>query len=183
MAFQAPLDDYDPSKNFDGPAPGKYHVCVARIDEEGGKGGEMIVDFEVLAGTPANSEGRIHREYFQKSMKAFGRIHKFAMAIGLVTAEQLEDMKRRGVQPTYDFEKDGKDKQLCIEVIEDTYNGKTRNKVNFNMWRVDDSKVSGWTFNAAMLKAGGHDAPKEKAGTNGAKTPAAADGSLLEGLV
>jgi hypothetical protein len=36
-------DDYDPEFELpDAPDPGRYHAVIVRVDEDGGKNGEMI---------------------------------------------------------------------------------------------------------------------------------------------
>ena len=176
MPFEAPIDEkYDPEKDFNGPAAGRYHVSVVEVDEDGGERGEMIVQYEVLAGSTEGQEGCIHRDYFSKTMKAMGRIHQLAMACKMVTPEQLKELKAKGQSPTYDFRRDAVGKQICVELTDEEYQGKTRVKCGFAIYAVDDKKVAAWPKNAGMLQSGGYhvEAPKEgeKAADVAAQTP------------
>lgn len=158
MAVEAMLtDDYDPDYQMpDGPAPGKYHAVVIRLEEDGGKKGEMVVDYEILAGTTKDQEGKVHRDYFQKTAKAMGRIHQLAMACGMVTAEQLKDMKARGQSPVYEFERDAIGKHIHVDLYSDEYNGQTRTKCGFGIYHISDPKCSkGWPKNTGMLAKAG----------------------------
>ncbi len=154
MAFEAPTDEFN-DDGFNEPAPGDFHMQLVAVDEDGGNKGEMICDFEVLAGSTPNQESKVHREYFQKTMKAFQRIHQLAVALGMITVDQIKELKAAGKSPTYDFPA-AVGKQLCMGVIDDVYEGKHRNKCNFQMYRVDDEKVTSWPKNAAMLAKGGY---------------------------
>ena len=182
MAFEAPIDsNYDPEKDFNGPDPGNYHVSVVDVDEDGGRNGEMIVKYEVCAGSVAGQEGLIHRDYFSKSMKAMGRIHQLAMAVGMVTADQLNELKKKGQSPTYDFVTDAVGKQLCITLFQEEYpegSKQYKTKCGFGIYAVDDPKVAAWTKNIGMLKAAGVVVPDAAA----TPTPAASD-DLLSGVV
>ena len=196
MAVEASFsDDYDPSEP-DRPTWGKYHACIIRVDEDGGKQGSMIVDFEIFAGDPSGEEGKVHRDYFHKTIKSFRRIHQLAMACGMVTPAQLKDMKSRGVNPVYDFAKDAQNKQLFFQLEKDQYEGKERAKLGFAMYHPSDPKVAKWPRNNAMLAAGGYDVttPVNSAAHSNGKTqtpaqapstPSTADAvdDLLSGVI
>jgi len=172
MAFEAPTDNFNPD-GFRFPAPGDYHVQLTHVDEDGGKQGEMICDFEVLAGTTPNQEGKSHREYFQKTMKAFQRIHTLAVALGMVTVDELKKLKAANKSPVYDFPA-AVGKQLCMGLVDDVYEGKHRTKCNFQMFAVADEKVATWPKNSAMLAKAGIVLPER---------PGAAEvGNALKGL-
>lgn len=158
MPIEAPIESGWNPDGFAGPAKGRYHVQVVNADEDGGTKSEMIIDFEVLAGTTPGQEGLRHREYFQKTVKAMSRIHTLAIALGMVTSDQIKDAQAKGASLTYDFESQV-GKQLCISLSEEEYNGKTRCKVNFEMYHVANPKVADWPKNAGMLKSGGYDVP------------------------
>lgn len=153
-------DDFDP-ESFDriGPDAGKYHMAIVGIDEDGGSRGEMIVDLEVLAGTTPKQEGRVHREYMSKTVKAMKRFHSLAIAIGFTTVEELKAMKERNERPKYDFTK-AVGKQVCYELSEEEYQGKTRVKGDFNFYHVTHPKTEKWPKNAAMLERAGIKAPQ-----------------------
>lgn len=188
MAFEAPLDPgYNPD-GFNGPAKGRYHVMLVKCDEDGGEKGEMICDFEVLAGTTQNQDGLKHREYFQKTIKAMGRIHSLAIALGMITADELKAMQARGQSPNYDFESKA-DKsngaQLCIGLEEEEYNGKVRVKANFNLFHLTNPKVADWPKNAGMLAKAGISIPAKSASGSGQSSAPAASGAgiNLAGIV
>ena len=169
MAFEAPIDNGWNPDGFNGPAAGRYHVVVAKVDEDGGEWGEMVVDFEVLAGTTPNQEGLKHREYFQKTIKAMSRIHTLAIALGMITPDELKRCQAEGRSPSYDFEAQ-KGKHLCIGITDDEYNGKVRQKVNFDLFRIDSAKVANWPKNVGMLKHAGITLPDPKSAATPAPT-------------
>lgn len=172
MPLEAPIDNFN-ADGFESAAPGDCHALLSAVDEDGGNHGEMICDFEILASTTPDQEGKSHREYFQKTIKAFQRIHTLAVALGMVTVERLKEHKAAGTNPTYDFPA-AVGRQLCIGLSDEEYNGKHRTKVNFNLYAVTDPRVASWPKNAAMLSEAGIVLPK---------TPAGADvGSALKGL-
>lgn len=144
MPIEFDTNDFDPDKvggSFDAVADGLYHVQVDALQEEGGRGGEMIVDFGVLAGTTANQEGKSHREYFSRSAKAAGRALQLACAVGLTTIEELKKLKEAGKNPVIDFTL-AVGRQLCIGIESEEYQGKTRGKVDFRIWSVDSPKAA-----------------------------------------
>lgn len=157
MAFEVPVDNFDPDK-FDQPAPGRCHMLVDHVDEDGGDKGEMIVDFEVAAHTVPGQEGKKKREYFAKTPKAFGRIHQLAIALGMISSDQLKQLKAQGKSPNYDFPAQI-GKQCHIDLQEESYEGKTSLKAGFRIYRIDDPKCAAWPKNAGMLKQAGIIAP------------------------
>jgi hypothetical protein len=174
VAFEVPIaEDYDPDfQGIDAPAAGKYHCYIARLDEDGGKKGEMVVDYEVLAGTTPNQEGKVFRDYFHKTIKAMGRIHQLAMALGLVTAEQIKDAKARGQALTYHFAETAEGKHVMLDLYEEEYQGSMKTKCGYAIYSVTDPKCSGWPKNLGMLKAAGIDVPGPSANGAAAKAPA-----------
>lgn len=171
MAFEAPVETGWNPDGFNGPAAGRYHAVVVKVDEDGGERGEMIVDFEVLAGSTPNQEGLKHREYFQKTIKAMSRIHTLAIALGMITPDELKRCQAEGRAPSYDFEAQ-KGKHLCIGITDEEYNGKMKQKVNYEMFRIDSQKVANWPKNVGMLKQAGITLPEPKPAA-----PATATGS------
>jgi len=152
MAVEFSTENYDPDKmdGFDFPEVGQYHAEVSHVDEDGGKNGEMVVDFEILAGTTANQEGKSQREYFSKTAAAEKRMLQFACATGLTTVEELKAKKEKGENPVIDFNM-ARGRQLCIGIEAETYEDKTRNKVGFRMWHVDSDKAKGIPLNKGKL--------------------------------
>lgn len=175
MAINTEFDEGWNPDRADPPAPGRYHVAIVALDENGGKRNEMVVDFEVLSGTVEGQSGRVQREYFQKTIKAMGRIHQLALACGMVTVEQLKAWKEAGTPPTYDFEGTAIGRQLMIELTEEEYEGKKRVRCGFSMFRVDDPKCASWPKNAKFLADAGIKVPDAK--------PAVDDKAMFEGVV
>lgn len=181
MAFEVPVNDFDPEK-YDTPAAGRYHLCVDDVEEDGGEKGEMIVHFEVVAGTVPNQEGKKIREYFAKSAKAFGKIHQLALALGMVSAEDLKRMKAEGRSPTYDFP--GQiGQQLHGDLQEEEYNGKKYVKIGYRLYRIDDPRCASWPKNAGMLKQAGIVVPPVPPPASNGQTPAATPEVNLAGIV
>jgi len=142
MPVEIPVDSFDPEnlQGYDNPAPGKYHLEVTRVNEEGTskKSGtpQMEVDFEILSGTPAGQEGKTTREYFTFSDKAFKRALIFACAVGLTNKEELTALKKAGKNPRIDFTA-AEGRQLCAELVLDSSpEAKGRAKIEWNMWPV-----------------------------------------------
>ena len=188
MAFEAPIDNGWNPDGFNSPAAGRYHVVVAKIDEDGGEKGEMVVDFEVVAGTTPNQEGLKHREYFQKTIKAMSRIHTLAMALGMITPDELKRCQAEGRSPSYDFEAQ-KGKHLCIGLVDDEYNGKVRQKANYELFHIASQKVANWPKNLGLLAKAGINLPAPSAApvstpANGSAKPSGAPANIdLAGVV
>ena len=144
----------DPDKlgGPDFPAPGSYHFEIEEVVEEDPQSGCMYAVCRILAGDPAEQEGKTHREYFSLTEKAMGRIFQFAMAIGLTTEEAIKAAKQGGQALDLDFESDGPGRQFCGKLVEEEYQGKTRNKLNFNIWSLDDKKAKGIPLAQDKLK-------------------------------
>ena len=144
-------DDFDPEfTGFDDPPLGRHHVLVTDVDEDGGRNGEMVVTYEILASSVENSEGVEFRDYFHKTTKAMKRIHIFAMAVGEVTAEQLKDMKARGASPQYDFSS-CKGRHICVETEQHEHEGKNHVRVGFAIFHPNHPKVEKWRKHLAFM--------------------------------
>jgi hypothetical protein len=177
MAINTAFDDGWSPDRVDGPESGRYHVAISAIRENGGNRGEMIVDYEVLAGTTPGQEGRVHRDYFAVTIKAMSRIHQLAMAVGMITAEQIKTLMEANTPPSYDFEGFAVGRQIMVELTEDEYQGKKRVKCGFGIYSVNDSRVAKWPKNIAMAKAAGFEVNPGKA------TPPSATDDLFNGVV
>jgi hypothetical protein len=176
MPWEIPSSNYDPEsidKGFQPPEPGRYHVQVTGVDEEAetrsGKP-QMTVDFEILAGTPKGQEGRTHREYFVQSEAegAVNRVLIFALATKLITYEELKQHKERGSNPVIDFSR-AVDRQLCLEIEHEEYEGKKRARCGYRMFAVDSPRSKGIPLNKGMLVRAGDagDDPFEASGPMG----------------
>lgn len=127
MAFEVPMDDIESSTigGFDRVAPGSYHMTVTDVNEDGGTKGEMIVKFDIMRGTVDGQQGKEFQCYFSKEMNkvARRRVHAFAIATGLITSDQLEQHKKAGTSPSYDFNK-VVGRQVCANLEDNFYNDK-----------------------------------------------------------
>ena len=162
--WEIPLDEVDPENigvggNF--PAPGKYHVEVTQVDPDttssGGKP-QMKVEYEILAGDVEGQEGKTQYDYYAKTPKAFPRALQFAIAAGLTTKEELSAAKTAGTAPRIPFGM-AIGRQLCVEIVEEEYEGKTRNKVQFGLWHLNDPEAKDIPKNAGKLAQLGDAAP------------------------
>lgn len=159
MSFELPLDEVDTGSvgGYDRVEPGKYHCIVMALNEDGGKNGEMVVDFEILRGTTANQEGRSHRELFKKDVKSV-QIRKFlalAIACGLTTREQIEELKAKGERPMFDWQQ-CVGKQVCMHLEENEHQGKTYVRLAWDeIWRLDDKRANSIPLHAGFLKTSG----------------------------
>lgn len=181
--------DFDPDyQTPDAPMPGKYHTIIIRVEEDGGKKGEMIVDYEVLAGNVKDQEGKVFRDWFHKSAAAMGRIHQLAMACGMITAAQLKDMRDRGQSPTYDFEGQAIDKHVCLDLHAEEYQGQKKTKCGFGIYHISEPRVAKapWVLNHGMLAKAGiavQKTDKPAAPTPPSQKADAAAGSAVDGLL
>jgi len=151
--MRVPLDSVDPSKlsGPDVPVPGVYHFEVLNVEEEDPKTGCMYVDCEVLAGEPKDQAGKVHREYFSLKPTALGRVAQLAVVLGFTTEAEIKQQQAAGETPDWPFATKGIGRQFCGQLVAETYEGKTRNKLNFAIWVVDSPKAKGIPLNEAKL--------------------------------
>ena len=148
----------------DPPIAGNYHVSIASVDEEGGNNGEMIVDFEVLAGSTKGMEGRNHRAYYSQTTAFAQYFHRLAVIAGLITAEDLAKKIDAKEAIEYDFTKTV-GRQAMITIHEDEYNGKKNLKMSpFHIWSVEDPTCQTWPKNEKLLKKAGYKVASKKKG-------------------
>lgn len=139
--MKIPLSEVDPGKtggNY--PAAGKFHVEVVKIDEDAvtDKGTKfMKVVYKILAGTPAEQEGKEQWDMFFLTAASMPRMVQFAIAIALTTVKEVQADKDAGRTPSIDFAGLAVGRQLCIETVPKEHEGKTRNKVEFGIWALD----------------------------------------------
>jgi len=152
-------NDYDPDRmeGFDSAAPGKCHLEVTHVDEnavsKGSGNPQMIVDFEVLAHSEANQEGKTHREFFPWTAKAENKALQFAVAVGLTTIEELKAIKEAGKNPVIDFNA-AVGRQMLGKLVEEEYpkdSGKMTTKLNYNLFHVDSPKHRDYPRNQGKL--------------------------------
>jgi hypothetical protein len=130
----------DDISGFQRPLPGRYHAVVKHVDETFEKFDKVIVDFEVLAGTVPDQQGRELSEFFSCTEKAIPRLQRLALCLGLLTPGEPD----KDVEFT---EAVGRD--LVIEVEENNYTDKkTGKEVNgvrvgyLGMWSTGNEAVA-----------------------------------------
>lgn len=143
MRFDLETVDVDKLGGGDFPPPGSYHLEVLEFCEEDPRNGACWMDSEVLAGSVKGQEGKVHREYFATTEKAQGRLLQLAVAMKITTEEELKRLKAAGESPEIDFKQLAPGRQFCGKLVLEEYKGKTRCKLNFNIWAVDDPKAKG----------------------------------------
>lgn len=146
-------DEFDADRvgGFAEAPAGDFHVEVLNVEEDGGKNGETIVDFEILAGNPAGHEGKTHREYFSTSGKAKTRLLTFACAVKLTTPAALKAAQEARQSVRIDIQQ-AIGRQCCIKIKDEEYEGKVRAKVGFRMWALDDTAAKGIPLNQGKLQ-------------------------------
>jgi hypothetical protein len=200
-------DDFDPEAlgGFDRVLPGSVHAQVVAVDPDGGKGGAMLVDFEILRGTTPGQEGKVHQEKFADDMKKVFQKKRAALAhaTGIVTMEMMKAAKAAKEMITPDWMA-MLGKQVCMNLVEsESDKGQKFTNLNWDeIWHPTDKKAQHVPLNAGMLKRAGIqlaadrpiDGVKQAAATAPAKTattgeataskpaPATAD-DLLAGVV
>lgn len=192
MAIEAPLgaDTAIPGDSNYVNAPCKAHVIVTDADEDGmrlggrNNKGEMVVEVEVLAATNPYQEGLISRIYFTKSAAAAFRIHRAAVALGLISSEALKQLQEKGEHPVYDFEPGAIDKQMFVEFVPSTFNEKTTIKVENRMFHLASKQCmdeTQWPRNATFIAKSGVTMPTvKKTGTTAGASGATAGKSSTQ---
>jgi len=146
----------DDISGFQRPLPGRYHVVVKNVDESFEKFDKVIVDFEVLAGTVPNQEGRELPEFFSCTDKAIPRLQRLALCLGLLTPGE----------PDRDVEfADAVGRDLVIEVEENNYKDRSGKEVNgvrvgyLGMWSTGNEAVA--DVPKGKLENGGNQPPTQ----------------------
>ena len=165
MAVEVYMDEIetDAIGGFDRVAPGSYHMKIVGLNEDGGKKGEMTVDFEVLRGTTSNQEGKVHREFFAKTSEKTARkkMLSFAIACGLTTKLELDKHKANGTAPVLDFAGQCEGKQVCVNLEANEYQGKTYIRMAWDeVFHPCDKRANHVPLHAVQLKAGGYVLPE-----------------------
>lgn len=127
----------------DEPLPGRYHVGILNVDESFTKFKEAIqVDFQVLAGTVPNQEGRTHKEFFSTKGRAVDRLRKFAMVTGLIGPNERKNVEFASARG----------RQLIIEIEDQEFEGKKYRRMTFmGMWPIGDESVKDVPVNAKAI--------------------------------
>jgi hypothetical protein len=165
--FETPLDDVDPSdlEGFEKVLPGRYHAMVQEVTVDNKN--QLVVDFEILHGTVQSEIGKTHREYFSPKVTVAKRPLAFAVACGITTEEELQELKtQRRSFSNYDA---AVGKHLKIEIIEEEYEAekdgvkskRKSSKIGFvSFWRIDSPKANDIPVNqGAMAEGAGDDNP------------------------
>ena len=80
----------DDISGYQKPLPGRYHVVVKHVDESFERFDKIVVDFEVLAGTVPDQQGRELSEFFACTDKAIPRLQRLALCVGLLQPGEPE---------------------------------------------------------------------------------------------
>ena len=162
MAFNYDSTDVPESMDgFDFPKPGEYHFQVNRSEMDDKD--QLVIEAEVLAGNPPDQEGKVHKEWFnaptpeQTPEKRRGTLKRqlaFFIAVGLTSEEELITAKKAGKGISID-EGLAVGRQFCGRLTAETYEGKTRNKLGFDMWPVNSQKAASIPLNKGMLEKNG----------------------------
>ena len=145
-----PLDDIDTDKldgGFQRVMPGKYHVQVKDVEFNDKQ--EMVVQYEVMAGTCPGQEGKTFRDWFYPSPAARSRAFQFAVASGITTQEELEELKRQ--RRSFNRWKDAVGQHLKVELFEEEYNGEMKTKCGFGIWHLNNPKAKDVPINKGVL--------------------------------
>ena len=129
----------DDISGFQKPLPGRYNVVVKHVDESFEKFDKVVIDFEVLAGTVPDMEGREITEFFACTEKALPRLQRLALCLGLLQPGEADK----------DVEfSEGVGRDLVIEVEENNYKTKEGKEVNsvrvgyLGMWSTGNEAVT-----------------------------------------
>jgi len=153
MSYEIPFDHFDPENPDDRPVPGKYHVLIQSVDDADPEK-SITVDYEILAGSVPNQEGKTGREYLSRSPKAAKRVALFSVATGIADIKAMIEAKRNGTPYSLDLGK-AEGRQCVVELVKkDQY-------VNWSfqgVWPVDDEAVKDVPKNEGMIgQTGGGD--------------------------
>ena len=164
----------DDISGFQRPLPGRYHVVVKHVDESFEKFDKIVVDFEVLAGTVPDQQGRELPEFFACTDKAIPRLQRLALCVGLLQPGQ----------PEADVEfTDAVGRDLVIEVEENNYKTKEGKEVNsvrvgyLGMWSTANEAVKG--VPKGTLPEGGGGNQGATTGDGGGGNPTAIGGGAV----
>lgn len=168
------FDEFDPENvgGFDRVAAGAYHAQVVKIDPDGGKGGAMLVDFEIMAGTDPSQIGKVHQERFSADLKKMPQKKRAALAFatGIVTVEEAKAAKAEKREIIPDWSK-AEGKQVCLVLAESENGGKTYINLNYDeIWSPTDKKAYHVPLNPGMLARAGIKLPEDRP-VGGVKAP------------
>lgn len=156
--------DVDSVGGFDRVQPGAFFAKIVGVDEESDQKGKMIVDFEILSGTIPGQEGKIHREWFDKSNQkmAIRKLTALAIACGLTTVDQLKKLKSEGKPFSADYQKCN-GKLVCLLLEENDYNGKISTRLSWDsIYLPLDKRAAHIPLHAGMLKQAGIELPANR---------------------
>lgn len=142
--------------------PGFYHMVCTDVQEEAGKNGEHLFDFEILAGTVPSMQGRKYRLTIANEMKKWPvrKLLAFTFATGLNTPERQKAAEKAGEDPDIDLTA-GISKQVVMELEESEYNEKVRTQLAWdNIYAVIDKRVAHVPLNKAWIDKAGIKLPE-----------------------
>ena len=164
----------DDISGYQKPLPGRYHVVVKHVDESFEKFDKIVVDFEVLAGTVPDQQGRELPEFFACTDKAIPRLQRLALCVGLLKPGEPD----RDVEFT-----DAVGRDLVIEVEENNYKTKEGKEVNsvrvgyLGMWSTANEAVK--DVPKGKLPEGGGGNQGATTGDGGGGNPTAIGGGAV----
>lgn len=142
MSCGIPLDNVDPD-NLDGydriAAPSKVRVRIQDVTLN--EKGSYVVMYEVLACNVPGQEGKTGKEFFSQSPNAIIRTILLHIAIGLITREQIADMKRRREEWYPDWDA-AVGRELVLE-LEKSKDGKYTNATFRGMYAINSKEAEG----------------------------------------
>ncbi len=179
MGFEVPLDEVETDSvgGFDFVRSGLYLAEITDYLEEGGQKGEDIIKIEILSGTTPKQEGKESKLYFARNFDKWSlrKIIALALATGVITKQQLDQHKKNGTSPTFDFS-GIVGKLICLALEENEYNGKISARLAYdNLWHPADARAYRIPLNMAKIQAAGIKLPDDRDPKGGVIKPATPD--------
>lgn len=137
--------DFDPETIDQGglPKPGKAHLLVASVED---KGEYLQVTEEIVAHEDQAQVGKNVYNILNKTGKGSRRSLIFALACGVVTRQELAEAKAAGTSIDIDFDACFS-KSYLGTLVESTYNGRKKCRVEWDFKAVDDGEAGEYPRN------------------------------------
>lgn len=131
---------------------GKHHVFISSVVEAVSPKGEaqLSIKFNECPQTVDAIGGSIS-EFVPLEGKRMGILGNLLIAVNAWTKEDWEKSQKSGADMSFD-EKLLVNRQLVIEVEENTYDGKTRLQVGFKMFAINDPRAKGVKLSPIYLE-------------------------------
>lgn len=123
------------------PCRGQFCIDDVKVETKDGKI-QVVVKSQCVSGNAPEQIGRSNTSYYDVDGPAAGKFFQLCYATGLITKEEWRSCKDAGIDRDID-ETQLESRPFCGEVREDVYNGKTRYKLDFRLWRHDDPEAKG----------------------------------------